>query len=86
MKGFGIFGGGTPDALSGGISSASGWDRGALTSTLAGPAGFGLFGLALANDNLDADAPSSMGTFAAKVQVADLPKIKCSPPRQDSKF
>ena len=75
MKGFGTFGGRTPDVLAGGISSVSGWDGGALTSTLAGPTGFGLFGLALANDNFDADAPSSMVTFAAKVGVADLPKI-----------
>ena len=75
MKGFGTLGGETPDALAGGISSASGWDRGALASTLAGPTGFGLFGLALANDNLDADAPSFMGTFAANVGVANLPKM-----------
>ena len=75
MKEFGTFGGGTQGALAGGMSSASGWDGGALASTLTGPNGFGLFGMALANDNLDADAPSSMGTFAAMVGVADLPKM-----------
>ena len=75
MKGFGTLGGETPDALAGGVSFASGWDGGALASTLAGPTCFGLFGLALANDNLDADAPLSMGTFVAMVRVADLPKM-----------
>ena len=75
MKGYGTFGGETPDALAGGISSVGGLDGGALVSTLAGPIGFGLFGLALANNNLDANAPSSMVIFAVKVGVAGLPKM-----------
>ena len=84
MKGFGTFEGKTPDALAGGISFASGWDGGALASTLAGPTGFGLFELALANDNLDTDAPLSMVTFAAKVGWST--HLKCSPSRRDSSF
>ena len=75
MNGFGTFGGETLDGLAGGMYSAGGWDEGALASTFAGPVGFGLFKLALANDNFDADAPSSMVAFAAKVAVVDSPKM-----------
>ena len=75
MNGFDTFGGDAPNVLAGGMYSAGGWDGGALASTLAGPAGFELFRLALANDNFDADAPSSMVAFAAKVAVVDSPKM-----------
>ena len=73
MNGFGTLGGEAPDALAGGMYSAGGWGGGALASTLAGPAGFVLFELALANDNFDADASSSMIAFAAKVVADDSP-------------
>ena len=75
MNGFGTSGGRAPDALAGGMISTGGIDEGELASALAGPLSFGLFKLALANDNFDADALSSVVALASKVGRIDSPKM-----------
>ena len=75
MNGFGTLGREAPDAFASGMTSTGGIGRGELASALASPAGFGLFELALANDNFDADALSFDVVLAAQVGIEDSPKM-----------